>query len=133
MKRSLFHMVLFTFLVVAVNARAQCELARHTCQPDRIASFEGSRVHIRCINAAAGSIRFFAVPTATPEAAVRLLQFGIAALTNPRNPLVIEYCPTDLSGANVGCRVDDCRLAVNLFLDSIPQATAAAETTAPDH
>lgn len=67
-----------------------------------------SRIHVEC-SPAAGSIRFFALGTNNSSHAARILSvLSMAHVTGKQ--LYIQYDPTDLSGANIGCQTSDCRL-----------------------
>lgn len=78
-----------------------------SCTPDAVVAYT-SRVHVHC-TAAVGGISYFAVSTADPANAARILSILSTAEVAGRT-LSILYDPADTSGAAIGCQTGDCRL-----------------------
>jgi hypothetical protein len=67
-----------------------------------------ARIHVRCA-ASVGGIRYFALSTSDAANAARVLSVLTTAQVAGRT-LTILYDPADISGAQIGCLVADCRL-----------------------
>jgi len=80
-----------------------------TCTPNQVMNFKG-RVHVHCSTSFSG-ISYFALSTADPSNAARVLSVASAALVSGRQ-VTILYDPADLSGAAIGCLNVDCRLII---------------------
>lgn len=81
-----------------------------TCRPRNIIVWTVKpRVHVQC-EAAKGNIRYFAFPMTGNliDEAARILDTLIAARALGRT-LIINYDPSDTSGASWGCNSGDCR------------------------
>jgi hypothetical protein len=84
-----------------------------SCTPQEVAVFPGSRIHVLCAPAD-GQIAYFALSVGNPDVS-RVLSLAETAVAG-RRPLTIEYDPTDLSGAQYGCLVANCRAIQGIFL-----------------
>jgi hypothetical protein len=85
------------------------------CTASEVAIWPGSRIHVQC-SPGDGAITYFAMSVGNPDAS-RVLSLAEAALA-ARRPLGIDYTPTDLSGASIGCGNSDCRLITFIGLES---------------
>ena len=80
-----------------------------SCTPAQVAVFaDAPRLHVRCA-ASVGGILYFALSTSDAAQAARVLSVLTTAQVAGRT-LIIRYDPADLSGASIGCQVNDCRL-----------------------
>jgi hypothetical protein len=81
-----------------------------SCTPVEVAVYTAgsARLHVRCA-AAVGGISFFALSTADASVAARVLSVLSTAQVAGRT-LSILYDPADLSGGQIGCATNDCRL-----------------------
>lgn len=95
--------------LVCATLGGQAEAAETwtACVPVEVATYQ-LRIHVRCA-AAVGGISFFAASTQDAAYAARLLGVLTAAQVAGRT-LNILFDPADLSGAAIGCAVNDCRL-----------------------
>lgn len=87
--------------------------AFHACTPHSVAIYNG-RIHVRCTSPAAGGVLYddiwyFVVSTADSRKAARNLSMMMTAQVSGKT-LGITFSWTDLSGAAIGCQIDDCRL-----------------------
>jgi endo-1,4-beta-D-glucanase Y len=82
------------------------------CNPDGVAMFPTSRIHVRC-SPGDGSILFFALGVSNSAEANRVLSIISTALVTKRK-LQIWYDPADVSGASIGCQTNDCRLILGV-------------------
>jgi hypothetical protein len=79
------------------------------CTPNQIVVLtEAPRLQVRCDESFSGVV-YFAAPTADAAQAGRVLSVIQTALVAGRT-LIVNYEPTDLSGASIGCQSNDCRL-----------------------
>lgn len=79
----------------------------YSCKPVDVSAY-ANRIHVRCSAAASGGIYFFAAATANTAHANRLLSVAMMAYLSNRK-VVVEYDPSDTSGAAFGCEANDCR------------------------
>ena len=79
------------------------------CTPNQVVVFtEEPRLHVRCSESFAGIV-YFATSTTDAAHAARILSLIQTALVAGRT-LIVNYDPDDLSGADIGCNTNDCRL-----------------------
>jgi len=79
------------------------------CTPNQVVVFtEAPRLHVRC-DESLGGIVYFAASTTDAAQAGRVLSVIQTALVAGRT-LIVNYDPSDLSGAAIGCQTNDCRL-----------------------
>jgi hypothetical protein len=79
------------------------------CTPNQVVVFtEAPRLHVRCDESFSGVV-YFATSTSDAAQAARILSIIQTALVAGRT-LIINYDPSDLSGAAIGCQTNDCRL-----------------------
>lgn len=108
----------FICCTLVLSAHGQClgETKRVTCAVKDVASIGNDRVHVRCSNIPDG-FQFFAAPLDGSGIATRLTDAGTAAMQTAGLKLLLDYCPNDLSGANIGCINANCRLVRNVILE----------------
>ncbi len=116
MSKHLLRAVLCCTLVLSAYAQCLGETKRVTCTVKDVASISNERVHVRCSNNPDG-FAFFAVPVDATGMATRLTDAGTAAMQTAGLKLELDYCPADLSGANIGCANVNCRLIRNIILE----------------
>lgn len=78
-----------------------------SCVPVEIMTYT-VRIHVRCA-ASVGGVLYFAVPTTDSQFASRILSVISSAQVAGRT-LTILYDPADLSGDQIGCQTNDCRV-----------------------
>jgi hypothetical protein len=85
------------------------------CNPKEVAAFPKSRIHVACAPGD-GAIVFFALGLSSQDDANRVLSLASTAVALKKT-IQIFYDPSDLSGANIGCQTNDCRLirGIRLF------------------
>src|SRR5262245_23548601 len=83
------------------------------CSPQGAGVFPASRIHIRC-NPGDGAIAFFGLSIVNADASrvLSVLTTAVAA----RRPILIQYDPSDLSGAAFGCATNNCRVIQGIEL-----------------
>lgn len=116
MSKHLLRAVLCCTLVLSAHAQCLGETKRVTCTVKDVASFGNERVHVHCSNDPDG-FTFFAVPIDATGMATRLTDAGTAAMQTAGLKLLLDYCPNDLSGANIGCDNVNCRLVRTIILE----------------
>ena len=84
------------------------------CTAQEVAVFPGLRIHVSC-NPGDGPIAFFVLSVGDPDAS-RVLSLAATAVA-ARRSLLINYDPSDLSGAPIGCPNSNCRLIQAIFLE----------------
>ncbi|KAF3884100.1 MULTISPECIES: hypothetical protein [Nostocales] len=102
----LFSTLLLTFLS---GEAAYASSTDTFCNPVQTLVFTTApRLHVRCAESVGGII-YFALSTKDAAQAARVLSILSTAQVAGRT-LVIGYDPDDLSGADIGCQTNDCRL-----------------------
>ena len=106
-----------TAAVPATQAPAAQSVAAR-CVPVEVGVFANSpRIHVKC-QAPTNNILYFAVRTGdkdNPNLPSYMLTILTTALTSNK-ALMITYNPSDLSGEDIGCLNQDCRLIVSVSL-----------------
>lgn len=123
--RLVLEIVLIVVLVVVIIARPSISSAApkitensalasptwYQCvTPDQVAAFT-NRVHVHCTNVTGPTTvtaRWFAVSTADSAMASRFMSIIQSAVLTTQ-PLYLYIDPNDLSGADFGCAIGDCR------------------------
>ena len=84
------------------------------CNPREVAAFS-KRIHVVC-SPGDGAIVFFALGLSSQDHANRVLSLASTAVALKKT-IQILYDASDLSGANIGCQTNDCRLirGIQLF------------------
>lgn len=102
-----------TVLALLIGALNGSNIARaaektFTCNPVDVADFPGKRIHVRC-SPGDGAISWFALGVSNEAEASRVLSIAATAFA-AKKQLTIWYDPADLSGGNLGCNNNDCRM-----------------------
>jgi hypothetical protein len=94
-------------LLLGSATRSSAQTTFYGCKSVEVRTF-AERVHVRCSQAAAGGIVFFAVATANSAHAARFLSVLMMAHLAGKS-ITVEYDPKDTSGTGFGCLANDCR------------------------
>lgn len=102
--------ILFVLILLTCSTGLPTAKAAETwtsCVPAEIMTYS-VRIHVRCA-ASVGGVLYFAVSTTDAQFASRILSVISSAQVAGRT-LTILYDPADLSGGQIGCQTNDCRL-----------------------
>lgn len=113
MKHKILAAAAMALIAVALPARAD----QFACAPLGIADF-GTHVRLNC-NGGPNEIHDFAIGTADPNRAARIMALGAGAILGGLN-LDVSYDLQDTSGAAIGCDPNSCRLIQALALLGAP-------------
>ena len=118
---SIFGIAVFLICSIAVLGTAAFADQLSACKPAETAVFS-NRIHVRCETPVDGRFSYFAIATAEPHEANRLLALMVGAELGDKY-LLVSFDPADTSGAAFGCAVETCRnIKALLIMERVPNA-----------
>jgi hypothetical protein len=129
---SLCHVPLFAFAlaILPVGSAHAFNFKEDGCMVKDVAVFPGSRVHLHCTAALAGtSVEFLAVPSSNRDDANRLLATFLSA-QSMKAPLDVQFDLDDTSASAFGCQAQDCRVPLGVIVMT-PVVIAQQQVVAP--